>query len=109
MVALRLIAERDTEMVGFTPQTVWRASVTFLQNGVRFRAPVLNAKGTLLTLRSEAQARQLEVLLRTGIFWIEQTGQTLQTLPAPVGSRSSRWSSVPRVIWRSRRNESFHW
>lgn len=83
MVALRIISERDTEMAAFTPQTAWRASVTFLQNGVRFRAPVLNARGSPLTLRSEAQARQLEVLLRTGTFWIERTGQTLQTLPAP--------------------------
>lgn len=83
MVALKLLAGRENEIAAFTPQTAWRASVTFLQDGVRFRAPVLNAKGTPLTLRSEAQARQLEVLLRTGTFWIEQTGQTLKTLPAP--------------------------
>lgn len=83
MVALKLIAGREDEIAAFTPQIAWRASVTFLQDSVRFRASVLNAKGTSLTLRSEPQARQLEMLLRTGAFWIEQTGQTLQTLPAP--------------------------
>jgi DNA topoisomerase IA len=75
MVALRLIAAYESTITAFTPQTGWRVSVTFVQDGVRFIAQVLNAKGVPLTMRNEEQARQLELLLRHGAFWVDKAGQ----------------------------------
>jgi DNA topoisomerase IA len=83
MVALRLIAERESAIAAFAPQTGWRASVTFEQDGARFTASVLNAKGTPLTMRNEEQARQLETLLRHGAFWVDKAGQVTKAYPAP--------------------------
>jgi DNA topoisomerase-1 len=83
MVALRLIAARESAITAFTPQSGWRASVTFEQDSVRFNAPLLNAKGTPLTMRNEEQARQLETLLTHGAFWVDKTGQVTKTHPAP--------------------------
>ncbi|MBE2269638.1 MAG: hypothetical protein IAE80_15485 [Anaerolinea sp.] len=83
MVALRLIAAREDAITAFTPQSGWRATVTFEQDSVRFNASVLNAKGTPLTMRNEEQARQLETLLRHGAFWADKTGQVTKAYPAP--------------------------
>jgi DNA topoisomerase-1 len=83
MVALRLIAARENAVTAFTPQSGWRASVTFEQDRVRFNASVLNAKGTPLTMRNEEQARQLETLLRHGAFWVDKRGQVTKAYPAP--------------------------
>jgi DNA topoisomerase-1 len=83
MVALRLVAARESAVTAFTPQSGWRASVTFEQDSVRFNAPVLNAKGAPLTMRNEEQARQLETLLRHGTFWVHKTGQVTKAYPAP--------------------------
>jgi DNA topoisomerase-1 len=82
MVALRLLAEREGAIDTFTPQTVWRASVAFERDGVRFTASVMNAHGTPLTLRNEEQARQLETLLTHGTYWVDKSGATKKTLPA---------------------------
>ncbi len=75
MVALRLIAERESAVAAFVPQTGWRASVAFERDGARFSADVLNAKGAPLTMRNEEQAQQLELLLRHGKFWVDKAGQ----------------------------------
>lgn len=83
MVALRLIAARESVITAFTPQSGWRASVTFEQDSVRFNAPVLNAKGAPLTMRNEEQVRQLETLLRHGAFWVDKVGQVTKAHPAP--------------------------
>ncbi len=83
MVALRLIAERESAIAAFKPQTEWRASVTFNQDGTPFTASVLNAKGASLTMRNEEQARQLETLLRHGKFWVDKVGQVTKVYPAP--------------------------
>lgn len=83
MVALRLLAERDAQTTAFTPETRWRASLSFVSEGVPFTANVLNAKGTALVIRTAEQAGQLETLLMGGQFWVDKTGQTLKTQPAP--------------------------
>jgi DNA topoisomerase-1 len=83
MIALRLISERERIIAAFTSQTAWRASVTFEQDGARFNAPVLNAKGAPLTMRSEEQASHLHTLLQHGAFWVDKTGQVTKTQPAP--------------------------
>lgn len=83
MVALRLLADRDTQTGAFTPETRWRASVSFAVDGIPFTAHVRNAKGTELMIRSAEQAGQLEALLKGGQFWVDKTGQTLKTQPAP--------------------------
>ncbi|MDX2159880.1 MAG: DNA topoisomerase [bacterium] len=83
MVTLRLVAEREHAVAALTPQIGWRASVTFDQDGIRFTAPVLNAKGAPLTMRNEEQARQLETLFRHGVFWVDKTGNVTKNHPAP--------------------------
>ena len=83
MVALRLLAERDTQIAAFTPETRWRASVSFVSDGIPFTANVLNAKGAALAIRMVEQAGQLETLLKGGQFWVDKTGQMLKTQPAP--------------------------
>jgi DNA topoisomerase-1 len=83
MVALHLLAERETQIGAFTPETRWRASVSFVSDGIPFTANVLNAKGTALAIRTAEQAGQLETLLKGGQFWVDKTGQTLKTQPAP--------------------------
>ncbi|MBK8034681.1 MAG: hypothetical protein IPK17_35300 [Chloroflexi bacterium] len=83
MVALRLLTERDAQHGAFTPETRWRASVSFVSDGMTFSANVLNAKGTALVIRTAEQARQLETLLKGGQFWVDKTGQTLKTQPTP--------------------------
>ncbi|MBK9750130.1 MAG: hypothetical protein IPO91_25605 [Chloroflexi bacterium] len=83
MVALRLLSERDAQTAAFTPETRWRASVSFVANGIPFTANVLNAKGTALAIRTAEQAGQLETLLKGGQFWVDKTGQTLKTHPTP--------------------------
>jgi DNA topoisomerase I len=83
MVALRVIAERESAVAAFTVQTGWRASVIFDQDGTRFNAQVLNAKGASLTMRNEEQARQLETLLTHGTFWVDKMGQVTKVHPAP--------------------------
>jgi DNA topoisomerase-1 len=85
MVALRLLAEREGAINAFTTQTVWRASVAFERDGVRFTANVMNAHGAPLTMRNEEQARQLETLLTNGTYWVDKSGATMKTLPAPDG------------------------
>jgi DNA topoisomerase-1 len=85
MVALRLAAERDSAIAAFTPQTGWRAAVTFVHNGVRFTAPVLNASGAPLTIRDAQRARQLETLLRHGAFWVDRVAHGTKAHPAPSG------------------------
>ncbi len=84
MVALRLLAERDAQTAAFTPETRWRASVSFVSDGIPFTANVLNAKGAPLAIRTAEQAGQLETLLKGGQFWVDKTGQTLKAQPAPV-------------------------
>jgi len=83
MVALRLLAERDAQIAAFVSDTRWRASVSFVSDGVPFTASVLNSKGAPLALRNVEQAGQLEALLKGGQFWLEKTGQTLSVQPAP--------------------------
>lgn len=83
MVALRLLSERDAQNAVFTPETRWRANVSFVSDGIPFTANVLNAKGTALAIRTAEQAGQLETLLKGGQFWIDKTGQTLKAQPAP--------------------------
>jgi DNA topoisomerase-1 len=83
MVALRLIAERESAVAAFAPQTGWRASVMFDQDGTHFTASVLNAKGSPFTMRNEEQARQLQTLLRHGAFWVNKMGQVTKAYPAP--------------------------
>ena len=72
LVGLRVCAEREIELAAFTPQAGWRASVALEQDGLRFTAPVLNAKGAPLTLRHEEQVTQLETLLKQGQFWVDK-------------------------------------
>lgn len=83
MVALRLLQSHESEIAAFTPQTGWRASASFEQDGTRFTASVMNTKGAPLTLRNEEQAHQLETLLKHGSFWVDKTGQVTKTQPAP--------------------------
>jgi DNA topoisomerase-1 len=83
MFALRLIGERERTIAAFTPQTGRRPSVMFEQDGARFVASVVNAKGAPLTLRSEEQASQLRTLLTHGTFWVDKNGQVTKTQAAP--------------------------
>lgn len=83
MVALRLLAEREAQMSVFSPETRWRAAITFERDGALFTAPVLNAKGAPLALRNAEQAAQLETLLKQGVYWVDGTGQAVKTHPAP--------------------------
>lgn len=83
MVALRLLAEHETQIGAFTPETRWWASVDFMVDGMSFSASVLNAKSTALAIRTAEQAGQLETLLKGGQFWVDKTGQTIKTQPAP--------------------------
>ncbi|NUQ05067.1 MAG: hypothetical protein HUU31_14375 [Anaerolineae bacterium] len=83
MVALRLLAEGEAHIGAFTSETRWRASVSFMSDGIPFTANVLNAKGTALAIRTAEQVGQLEALLKGGHFWVDKTGQTLKTQPAP--------------------------
>jgi DNA topoisomerase-1 len=83
MFALRLIGERERTIAAFTPQTGRRPSVMFEQDGARFAASVLNAKGAPLTLRSEEQASHLRTLLTHGTFWVDKNGQVTKTQAAP--------------------------
>jgi len=83
MFALRLIGERERTIAAFTPQTRWRASASFEQDGTRFTASVMNTKGAPLTMRNEEQASQLRTLLQHGAFWVDKTGQVTKTHPAP--------------------------
>ncbi|MBK8030387.1 MAG: hypothetical protein IPK17_12970 [Chloroflexi bacterium] len=83
MVALHLLTERDAQHGAFTPETRWRANVSFVSDGIPFTANVLNAKGTAFAIRTAEQAGQLEALLKGGQFWVDKTGQTLKTQPAP--------------------------
>jgi DNA topoisomerase-1 len=83
MVALRLLADHDAQIAAFTPETRWRASVSFASDGIPFTAHVLNVKGTALAIRTAEQSGQLEALLKGGQFWVDKTGQTLKTQPAP--------------------------
>jgi len=83
MVALRLLVERDHEIVAFTPETRWQAAVAFQFEGVPFTAQVLNAKGAPLALKHKDQSNQLEALLKTGQFWVDKTGQALKSQPIP--------------------------
>jgi len=83
MVALRLLVERDHEIAAFTPETRWQAVVEFQFEGVSFTAQVLNAKGAPLALKSKEQADQLDVLLKTGQFWVDKTGQALKSQAVP--------------------------
>lgn len=83
MVALRLLAEREAHIGAFTPETRWRANVSFVSDGIPFTANVLNAKGTALVIRTAEQAGQLETLLKGGQFWVDKSGQMLKTQPVP--------------------------
>jgi DNA topoisomerase-1 len=94
MIALRLLAERDAQIAAFTPETRWRASVDFTVDGMSFSAGVLNAKGAVLVIRTEEQARQLETLLKGGQFWVDKTGQTLKTQPAPAPLTRCRLNEI---------------
>ncbi|MBK9751757.1 MAG: hypothetical protein IPO91_34020 [Chloroflexi bacterium] len=82
MVALRLLADSESHIGAFTPETRWRASVSFVSDGMTFSANVLNTKGAPLALRTAEQVGQLESLLKGGQFWVDKTGQTLKTQPA---------------------------
>lgn len=90
MVALRLLTERNAQIGAFTPETRWRASVSFVSDGIPFTAHVLNVKGTALAIRTAEQAGQLEALLKGGQFWVDKIGQTLKTQPAPAPLTLSR-------------------
>lgn len=98
MVALRLLAAHETQIAAHTPETRWRASVTFEQGGALFTAQIVNAKGAPLALRNEAQAAQLETLLKQGMFWIDGTGQAMKAHPAPDAL------TLPRLIETAERD-----
>jgi DNA topoisomerase-1 len=83
MLALRLLAAGQDQLAAHTPKTGWRACVSFEREGTTFSTQVMNAKGAPLRLRSANQAAQLETLLRESVFWLDATGQTRKTHPAP--------------------------
>lgn len=85
MVALLQIAQKEAVTTPFVSHPVWRASVVFERDGVRFMGNVFDVKGAPLVIRSENQAHQLETLLQHGVYWVDKRGQTMQTLP-PTGA-----------------------
>jgi DNA topoisomerase-1 len=86
MIALRLLAERESEIAAHTPATRRHVSIYFEHDGVPFIAQVLNAKGTPLALRNAEQAAQLETLLKQGTFWVDEAEQVIepQSVPRPL-------------------------
>ncbi len=83
MVALRLLAAHQAQLAAHIPKTRWHASVTFEQGGALFTAQIVNTKCAPLALRNEAQAAQLKMLLKQGMFWVDGTGQAMKAHPAP--------------------------
>jgi DNA topoisomerase-1 len=85
MVALLQMAQKEAVVTTFVSHPVWRASVVFERDSVRFTGNVFDAKGVPLIIRTETQAHQLETLLQQGVYWVDKRGQTMQTLP-PTGA-----------------------
>lgn len=85
MIALRLLLEREQEIAAHVPQSWWKPAAHLTVNDIPFTAQILNAKGTRLALRSEAQAEQLERMLAPAAYWVEGLRRGIKTHPAPIG------------------------
>lgn len=83
MLALRLLLEREQDIAAHIPQHWWKPSAQLCVNDIPFAAQILNAKGTQLALRTEAQAAQLERMLNPANYWAESLLRGVKTHPAP--------------------------
>jgi len=81
MVALRVLAEQPLHETKTTPH--WTGSVAFRIDGESFTAQVFNTKGSPLRMRSGEQTGQLEQLLKSAQFWVEQAVRGTKIHPAP--------------------------
>jgi DNA topoisomerase-1 len=83
MLGLRLVQDRERQIAGHKPQSCWMASAQLNVEGRSFTAKVLNAKGTPLALRTEAQADHLARILDPAVYWVESVIRGARTHPAP--------------------------
>ncbi|MBK9121501.1 MAG: hypothetical protein IPM16_00070 [Chloroflexi bacterium] len=83
LLALRLVQDRERQIASHKPQSCWMASAQLNVEGVSFTAKVLNAKGSPLALRTEAQADHLVRILDPAVYWVEGLIRGARTHPAP--------------------------
>lgn len=84
MLGLRLVQDRERQIASRKPQSCWTASAQLNVDGMSFTAKVLNAKGSPLALRTEAQADHLAHILDPAEYWVESRIRGARTRPAPI-------------------------
>ncbi|MBK9124419.1 MAG: hypothetical protein IPM16_15045 [Chloroflexi bacterium] len=83
MLGLRLVQDRERQIASHKSQSCWMASAELNVEGFSFTARVLNAKGSPLALRTEAQADHLVRILSPAVYWVEGLIRGARTHPAP--------------------------
>lgn len=86
-VAVRLIVEREREIKAFTPEEYWSIEAQLDANGSEFVASLAEYAGTKLdklSVKTEAQAREIEAAVRDATFTVASVEQADRTKrPSP--------------------------
>jgi len=97
MVTLRVLAEQHPQDTDISPR--WTATVAFHIDGEAFTAQVFNTKGAPLRMRSDEQTEQLEHLLKSAQFWVEQAVRGTKIHPAPAILNTVRLIETANREW----------
>lgn len=69
-VTLRLICEREDEIIRFHPQEYWSIEVEFNKNGEMFKAKLVKYNGEKIEINNKEEADKISQLLRKSEFYV---------------------------------------
>jgi DNA topoisomerase-1 len=98
-VCLRLVVEREREIIAFEPQPYWTLALKLAADETPFEAKLFRIKEAPPHLTQPEHVGKLNVLLQGTVFWVAKAGQSIKPRsPQPPFTTSSLQQAAAQML-----------